>query len=165
MTINSTSAPWLRALRRYLLFIAPAHLGWEILQLPLYTIAWDGTIGEIAFAVIHCTGGDLLIALSALTIALVLFGQPNWPAVAYRPVLLTTLIIGVAYTIFSEWLNINIRQSWAYSAWMPIVPVFHVGLSPLSQWVVIPWLGLAWSRRAGHARELTNLEMTEDTSP
>ncbi len=152
MTASSTTTPWLDTLRRYLLFILLAHLGWEILQLPLYTIAWEGTAGEITFAVIHCTGGDLLIALSALAVALVLFGRPSWPATGFRPVLVTTLVIGVAYTTFSEWLNLNIRQSWAYSRWMPIVPIIEVGLSPLMQWVVIPWAGLAWSRHGGSRR-------------
>ena len=39
------------------------HLLWEIGHVPLYTIWTEGSWGEIAFAVLHCTGGDLLIAM------------------------------------------------------------------------------------------------------
>ncbi|MCC6756120.1 MAG: hypothetical protein IT199_07100, partial [Solirubrobacterales bacterium] len=65
---------WLGALRRYLVFVALAHFAWEAAQLPLYTIWLTGTAGELAFAVLHCTGGDLLIALSTMMLALLLFG-------------------------------------------------------------------------------------------
>lgn len=147
MTAEGRTISWLDALRRYLLFILLAHLGWEILQLPLYTIAWDGTLGEIAFAVIHCTGGDLLIALSALSFALVVFGHVDWPGKNHIAVTVATVAVGVAYTIFSEWLNLNVRQSWAYTEWMPIVPIFNVGLAPLLQWFVIPSAGLMLVRR------------------
>ncbi|NIR32809.1 MAG: hypothetical protein GWN84_26630, partial [Gammaproteobacteria bacterium] len=40
---------------RYLLFVAPASLLWETLHLPLYTLWTEGSIGEKAFAVVHCT--------------------------------------------------------------------------------------------------------------
>jgi hypothetical protein len=41
--------------------------------------ATQGTQAEIAFAAIHCTGGDILIALSALMVVLFLFGTGRWP--------------------------------------------------------------------------------------
>ena len=59
-----------------------------------------------------------------------------------------TLGTGVAYTIFSEWLNIVVRQSWAYSEAMPVVPLIGVGLSPLLQWLVIPGVAMLVVRRS-----------------
>lgn len=146
-------SPWLATLRRYLLFVLGANLVWEVLHLPLYTIWFEDTPEAIAFAVIHCTGGDLLIALSSLTLALVLAGGHGWPAARFAPVAALTILFGVAYTIFSEWLNIVVRQSWAYSEYMPVIPVLDAGLSPVAQWIVIPAGGLWWSRRAGSRRE------------
>ena len=61
MTLGSVSTRWLPALRRYLAVMVLGNLAWEIAQLPLYTIWRTGTFGEKAFAVLHCTGGDLLI--------------------------------------------------------------------------------------------------------
>jgi hypothetical protein len=68
-------ALWLRALRRYFAFAIPAHLAWEVAQLPLYTIWYEDPSGRIAFAAIHCTGGDALIASASLLGALLLFGN------------------------------------------------------------------------------------------
>jgi hypothetical protein len=139
---------WPRALRVYLGTIALGDLAWEAAHLPLYTIWRTGTLGEKAFAVVHCTGGDLLIALACLALALVLAGEPAWPARAHRRVSVLTIGFGAAYTVFSEWLNVVVRQTWAYSDLMPIVPVIGTGLSPLLQWVAVPLLALHFARRA-----------------
>ena len=142
------SSDWLRSLRRYFAFSVPAHLAWEFAHMPLYTIWNDGSAAEIAFAALHCTGGDLLIATSALTIALLLVGS-DWPLSesARRKVLIIAVTIGAGYTIFSEWLNIVIRQAWAYSDLMPVIPFIDTGLSPMAQWLVIPVIGLWWATR------------------
>ena len=139
---------WHAALRRYFAALAAGNLAWEFAQMPLYTIWRTGSGGEIAFAALHCTGGDLLIGLSALMIALLSVGNGAWPNERFRPVIALTIAIGVAYTLFSEWLNIVVRAAWAYSDLMPVIPVFgfQVGLSPLMQWIVIPTAALLWAR-------------------
>ena len=138
---------WLPVLRRYLLFIIAGNLIWETLHLPLYTIWEDGTAAELAFAVVHCTGGDLLIALASLVLALMLIGHGGWPAHRYVAVSALAIIFGVAYTIFSEWLNIVVRESWAYSDLMPVIPVIDAGMSPVAQWIVLPLLAFWWAYR------------------
>jgi hypothetical protein len=129
---------WLSALRNYLLFSAAGHLLWEILHTPLYTIWVDGTWGEIAFAILHCTGGDILIALSTMLLSLFLVGNATWPLERVRRVLIVAVAFGVAYTVFSEWLNIVVRAAWAYREIMPVVPILDAGLTPLLQWVIVP---------------------------
>lgn len=69
MTVIAARSSWLTVLRRYIAVMALGSLFWEFAQVPLYTIWETGTRGEIAFAAIHCTGGDILIALSALMLA------------------------------------------------------------------------------------------------
>lgn len=145
---HSAHADWLSALKAYLAVALMANLSWEILQLPLYTIWTKGTTREIAFAVVHCTLGDVLIALAALTLALIVVGTRDWPSGQYNAVLMGTVLIGVGYTIFSEWLNIVIRASWAYSPLMPVVPIINTGLSPLLQWIVIPIAALTVAKCA-----------------
>ena len=60
-----------------------------------------------------------------------------------------TIGFGAAYTVCSEWLNVVVRQTWAYSDLMPVVPVIGTGLSPLLQWAAVPLLALHFARRAG----------------
>lgn len=143
---------WLRALRAYVVLVAAGNLTWEVIQLPLYTIWTTGTPREQAFAILHCTAGDVLIAIATLTIALVVVGNKRWPDEVSTHVLLVTLALGVGYTIFSEWLNVIVRQSWAYSALMPIVPPLNVGLSPLLQWVVVPVFSLTIAKKVASRR-------------
>jgi len=140
---------WHGALRRYVAVIATGNLVWEFLHMPLYTIWQEETPGKIVFAALHCTGGDILIALSSLTAALLLVGSGMWPAGRFRAVAALTVLLGVSYTIFSEWLNIVVRAAWTYSDLMPVVSLFgfEVGLSPLFQWIVVPSAAFWWARR------------------
>ena len=139
---------WLDTLRRYVAFAAAANLAWEIAHVPLYTIWEKGTAAEIAFAVLHCTVGDVLIALSCLVAALAVFGRASWPAQPAGNVTTVAVALGVAYTVYSEWWNVVVRGSWTYSNLMPVIPLVGTGVSPLLQWLVIPALGLRWARRA-----------------
>lgn len=132
---------------RYLLAILIGNLLWETAQIPLYTIWRDGSPGQIAFAVVHCSAGDLLIASTALLGALILLGGRQWPYRRFGAVGLVVVAASLAYTVFSEWLNTDIRGSWAYSVWMPKLPVIGTGMAPLGQWMVIPPLALLWARR------------------
>lgn len=113
--------------------------------MPLYTLWRTGTSFEIAFAALHCTGGDVLIALSVLMLALFLVGGSAWPAVRNRQVVSLTIVFGLGYTIFSEWLNIEVREAWAYSDLMPVIPIIDAGLSPVLQWIVIPLAGFRFA--------------------
>ena len=148
---------WLSALRAYLLAVAAGDLAWEAAHLPLYTLWRTGTAGEKLFAVVHCTLGDLLIALAALALGLVLAGHRDWPVRRFGAVAALTVAFGLGYTAFSEWLNVVVRETWAYSELMPVVPVFgiKVGVSPLLQWIVVPALALHLAHRAGATRKAT----------
>ena len=141
-----TRAAWLSALRAYLASSLGFHFVWEVAQLPLYTIWTTGTFREKAFTAVHCTLGDVVIAGLALLSGLVVFGSPAWPWQRWRPVFAAELAGDVAYTIFSEWLNTAVRQSWAYSPLMPVLPIMGTGLAPLLQWIVVPSTALALTR-------------------
>ena len=147
MTPIPRSPNWLAATRRYLAAAAIANLLWESAQVRLYTLWRTGTPGEIAFAVLHCTAGDVLIAAMSLVLALMVVASPGWPESRFGPVMVTAIAFGTAYTVYSEHVNTAIRKSWAYSELMPIVPVVRTGLAPLAQWLVVPALSLAWACR------------------
>lgn len=132
---------WATALRRYLLASVVLHLAWEIAQLPLYTI-WAAPLPSQGFAVLHCTLGDLMIAGLSLLAALSLIATPDWPRSGSWKVWGLLLVIAVGYTIYSEWMNVNVRGNWAYAPAMPTLPLIGTGLSPLLQWLVVPTITL-----------------------
>ena len=146
------TVPWLAVLRRYIALIALANLLWEVAHLPLYTVWQKGSVAELAFAVLHCTGGDVLIATSALLGSLLLLGNSRWPDERYLAVAAFALVVGLGYTAFSEWLNTSIRRSWAYTDLMPTLPAIRIGLSPLAQWIAIPLAAFWLARRPAMAR-------------
>jgi hypothetical protein len=143
-------ADWLAALRAYLVLSLGLNLLWEAVQLPLYTIWTTGTLGTKAFAVIHCAFGDAIIAALVLVVALSLIGSDHWPQRRFREVLVLTVLVGLAYTIYSEWSNTSVRQSWTYSSLMPVLPLIGTGLSPLFQWLVVPSAALFLATRRRH---------------
>lgn len=125
-------------------------LAWEAAHLPLYTL-WDEASGpSIAFALFHCTLGDVLIGAAALLLAL---GGSRAGPIAHwhwRRVASLVMVAGVGYTAFSEWMNITILRSWSYNASMPTLDLggFDLGLTPLAQWLVVPPLVLTIARYA-----------------
>ncbi len=141
------AASWLPTLRRYFAVLLLGNLLWEVLQLPLYTHWATGTWREIAFAVAHCTAGDMLIGAVSLLCALLLAGDAHWPAAGFARVARVAVATGAGYTVFSEWLNTTVRGSWAYADAMPVVPLLGTGLAPLLQWIVVPCVAFWLVRR------------------
>lgn len=136
--VVSRNPVWLPAIRIYLGLITVGNLAWEVAHVPLYTIWQSGSAREIGFAVFHCTVGDVLIATACLVMSLLLMGASDWPRRSFKAVAVLAVVGGVAYTVYSEWLNTTVRQSWAYNDWMPVLPLLGTGLSPLLQWLIIP---------------------------
>lgn len=136
-----------RTLIRFGAAMAIGNLVWEMAHMPLYTLWQTGTRSEIAYAVIHCTLGDILIATACLGGAVSLLGRQGWPGRGYAKVTATTILVAICYTIFSEWLNVELRGSWAYRDLMPRLPILGTGLSPVVQWLVVPSAAFWWARR------------------
>ncbi len=168
----ASSSAWFPAMRRYLTAIAVGNLAWEAMQMPLYTLWRTGSTRDIAFAVVHCTGGDVLIAEAALVGSLLLLGGADWPRSHFLRVGGTAIVSGLAYTTYSEHLN-TARSAWTYSELMPTLPWLGTGLAPLAQWVIVPALAFKaigsplWSRAGRHIAvpEFVPPTMRSTTSP
>lgn len=154
MSRQTVATRWLPVLRRYLLAAAAGNLVWEFGQMPLYTLWQSGTRREIALAALHCAAGDLGIAAGALALGIACAATPGWPEVRFIPVLLAATAFGVSYTVYSEHLNVVVRQAWAYALAMPVLPGLGTGLAPLLQWLLVPPLALLWAR--GHSATSIN---------
>jgi len=137
-----------RAAEAALVFFA-LNAVWEAAQMPLYTLWQKGSSHEITFALVHCTVGDLLIgvtvaAVSAAALRLLTKSDPKLVPSTFLSVF---LVIGIGYTVFSEWLNVHALATWTYTDQMPVVPPFGTGLTPLLQWLIVPTLTYAFLAR------------------
>jgi len=112
------------------------HLTWEIAQVRLYTIWAEADGMSVASALLHCSLGDVLIALAMFALAGVVLRRADWPA--SRPWSGGAIVVigAMAFTAWSEWINVYRAGSWAYTASMPTI--FGIGLSPLLQWLILP---------------------------
>ena len=112
------------------------NLAWEIAQVGLYTI-WNTADGmTIAWALLHCTLGDVTIAIALFALTGVALWRVDWPV--SRPWTGGAMIVigAVAFTAWSEWYNVYRAGNWGYTASMPLI--FGIGLTPLLQWLLLP---------------------------
>jgi hypothetical protein len=140
---------WRLIAGRYLPVLAVLNLAWETLHVRLYTLWDEAQAAYIAFSIVHCTLGDVLIGGLALMLSLILLrerGAAHWRS---GRVAALTVLLGAGYTVFSEWMNITILRSWTYSDRMPTLAFSEVavGVSPLLQWLFLPPLSLYLARR------------------
>jgi hypothetical protein len=134
---------------RYVPWLAALSLGWEIAQLPLYTLWSDAEPAYVAYAVAHCTAGDILIGSAALLLALALVREGRLAGWRRGRLAVLTALLGVSYTVFSEWMNVAVLRNWGYAPTMPTLELggIEIGVSPLAQWLVVPPTALYGSTR------------------
>ena len=130
----------------WVLVSSAANLAWEFAQLPLYALYADPDRGKIVRYVLHCTAGDVLIALGAYALAALVLGNWSWPLQNPLRGIVLAITLSLGYTAAREWYHVYLDAAWAYSERMPLV--FGIGLAPLLQWLLIPPLVLLIVRRA-----------------
>lgn len=112
------------------------NLAWEIAQARLYALWSEAESSAIAWALFHCTLGDVMIAVAIYALAGVALRRADWPATHPLAGGVIAVIGAVAFTAWSEWYNVYRAGSWSYTASMPLI--FGIGLSPLLQWLILP---------------------------
>lgn len=135
----------LKRLRHWAVLALALHGLWELAQLPLYTLWHEAAAWRIAVYVFHCVIGDVLIAMGAYLITAAIFRNIDWP---WRDVWrggAVMIVLGLAYTGFSEWYNVYQLRAWSYAASMPLV--MGIGVAPLMQWIVVPVVMIVIFRR------------------
>ena len=125
------------------------NLAWEIAHVRLYTIWAEADGWRLAWALLHCTLGDVAIALVLFALAGIVLWRADWPA--SRPWTGSAIVAvgAIAYTVWSEWYNVYRAGSWSYTASMPMI--FGIGLTPLLQWLVLPPVMVGAFRTIGPA--------------
>ena len=108
---------------------------WEFTHSPLYADHDRGVV-YVVWTRLHCTAGDVLILLVCFWLVALFFRSRRWHREWPVRGGATFTVAGMAYTVWSEWLNTGIKGAWSYSESMPTV--LGIGLTPVLQWLVIP---------------------------
>ncbi len=121
------------------------HFVWETLQAPFF----EGMAAAPHWrAVLRCaraSAGDVVIAWLAYGAGAWWAGRRSWLADPGRIPFRIYMIVGLAITVFLEWVNVYVRHAWAYANGMPVL--LGIGLTPLVQWLLLPPLTLWLARR------------------
>ncbi|MFI5304702.1 MAG: hypothetical protein ACHQYP_07885 [Nitrospiria bacterium] len=123
------------------------NFSWEMVQTPLYEDVFRKTYLQILISRLHCTLGDVQILLSAYWFVARFSNNRYWVMFFRLQHLLGFTPLGLGYTLFSEWVNIDIRSAWKYSPLMPRIPLIGTGLMPFLQWLVLPPVIAGTTRR------------------
>ncbi|MFQ5536011.1 MAG: hypothetical protein ACE5GJ_01045 [Gemmatimonadota bacterium] len=121
------------------------ELLWELLQSPFYADTFTEAPATVLWYRVHCTGGDVLILLGAWGVAALVARSRRWYRTPSPPALAAFVLVGVAYTAFSEWRAVYVTHGWDYAPTMPTLG--GIGVVPLVQWVLLPPLLLVLMRR------------------
>ncbi len=123
------------------------NLAWEIAHVRLYTIWAEADRASVAWSLLHCSLGDVVIALAMFALAGLVLWRADWPASRPWTGGVIVVIGAMAFTAWSEWYNVYRVGSWSYTASMPTI--FGIGLSPLLQWLILPPVMVGAYRKLG----------------
>lgn len=110
---------------------------WEVVQTYFYTLK-DSPFREMLYGWLHCTLGDVMLTLGSFWLVSAASRDRKWFLKLNRLTFIGFIMVGVVYTVFSEWANVHVLKSWGYNQSMPIIPSVKIGLTPFLQWIVIP---------------------------
>lgn len=108
---------------------------WEWVQTPFF-IDDTENINKIVWYRIHCTFGDMMILASVIIITSLIKRSLSWIFAPSGFYYIAIIILGVSYTLYSEYRNVYLAKNWDYSVLMP--ELFGIGLLPILQWLLLP---------------------------
>lgn len=123
------------------------NLAWEIAHVRLYTLWVEADRSTVAWSLLHCTLGDVVIALTMFALAGIVLRQTDWPVPSPWSGGAIVTVGAMAFTAWSEWFNVYQIGNWSYTASMPMIQ--GIGLSPLLQWLILPSIMVIAYRKLG----------------
>lgn len=132
---------WVAALYLFLL-----HFVWEMLQTPLFAGMATMQHWPATLMCLQATLGDVAIGVAAFCAAAFAQSDRGWFLAPRARALAVYIATGIALTIGLELHAIG-QGRWAYAAAMPVIPGLRVGLIPIVQWLILPWVVLFLLRR------------------
>lgn len=129
---------------KLLAFVFGLNFIWEISQMFLYE---DHVTSFWNFMLVHIKAslGDVLIFLIIYVIGTLIFQNRKWFLKNYSAIYIFASAFGFAIAIIIEKYALATGR-WQYNDLMPIIPFFKVGLSPVLQLVIIPFIIIMFAK-------------------
>ena len=131
------------------IFALLLNFPWEVLQAPLFAGMASLPHAEATQACLRATIGDMVIMLLAHAAVAIGWRDRRWMMKANRAQLALFMAIGVSVTVLIESLAVQGLwfSTWSYLQAMPLLPGTGIGLVPVLQWLMLPFLSVWFARR------------------
>ena len=127
----------MQVILRYILLALLAfscHLVWEKSHIPLYRGYESlGTGWRLA---LWATSGDVLYTLLIALVVATALKRLDWFVSPTARQLVCAALLGLLVALFVEYKALYLHK-WVYGPEMPIIPLIHVGLSPILQMTLL----------------------------
>ena len=110
---------------------------WEILQIPLYA---EGvySFSHVLFCLLASVADAIMVLLIYFAFALV-YKKPLWIQDLKPSRIILLILAGAIGAVLAETRHLSIG-TWSYAETMPVIPILNTGLSPVLQFMVLPFL-------------------------
>ena len=142
------------AIKRIALISAMALLinyVWEMLQMPFF----EGMYFSDPNAWLSCLQasiGDVFITVFIFLLGRLIFSSWSWPHSPGAAKVTYLVLIGAVVAVTIEIVALKAGR-WSYSSLMPVVPGIGVGIVPIVQLIVLPYLAYVLAFRALSRKE------------
>ena len=122
---------------------------WEIWQMPLYRCLemFAMSYGEAVAFLTAASIGDAVLSVVAFWCVAAAARSRAWIIDPTHGEACGFVGIGLAVTVFVEWIATRVLNVWQYTEAMPTLPLLDTGITPLLQWILLPPLVLWTVRR------------------
>lgn len=110
---------------------------WELAQGPLYE-GFEYDLKHISFCALASIADMLMVFILLFAFGLI-HKNVFWVKNMDVNVVLLLAFVGFSGAILAEVLH-TMRGDWSYADTMPLLPVVDVGISPVLQFTILPWL-------------------------
>ncbi len=113
------------------------NFAWEVLQGPLYN-GFTFSLSHISFCGLASVADAIMVVLIYFSLAIIK-KNPLWIKHINFQQTLIFILVGGTGAILSEMRHLSLGN-WSYAPSMPLLPFVHVGLSPVLQFMILPFL-------------------------
>lgn len=125
------------------------HFGWELSQMGYYSFSVPSLPSYDAFIKDHwaVAAKDGLITVALYLLVGMLVKNAGWAKRFSQRRLAFLVVLGFMWAVGVEYHATEIAHRWAYAKSMPMIPIINVGVAPILQMVILPFLAIFLTRK------------------
>lgn len=140
---------FLRFLFSLFIVATALHFGWELSQMGYYSFSVPSLPSYDAFIQDHWTvaAKDGLITVALYLLVGMLVKNAGWAKRFNRQRFTFLIVLGFLWAVGVEYHATEIAHRWVYAKSMPMIPIINVGVAPILQMIIIPFLAIFLTRK------------------